>query len=112
MFPVCRWGLLIGKYPWAFMLAVVIVVGVCGSGMVFFTQESRQDKLWVPDGSQALQDKAWVETNFPSKTRFETMLLVADNVLEPKVIQAVSMANVCYIGCDWMNNLVVLCCGL
>ncbi len=55
----------------------------------YFYEENTLEKLWVPDDSRAYLDKAWTDKTFTEKLRQNLIIIVADNVLEPEVIQQV-----------------------
>lgn len=46
--------------------------------------------MWVPEESQALKDKVWVETRFPEKFHSSVFILQHDNVLTVQMLQKVS----------------------
>ena len=58
--------------------------------MFFFDEENDLAKLWVPDDARVLTDMAWVDDNFPEKSRLELVIVEAENVLEPSVLQEVT----------------------
>lgn len=51
-----RSGLWIGRNPWKSVAGSVLLVVVCCSGFARWTPENRQEKLWVPQDSQAQAD--------------------------------------------------------
>ena len=85
-----RYGKTVGSHPCVCIIASCLLVIVCASGLVNFQLEIRRDKLWVPPGSRILDDINRVEHYFPTRHRIETLLIEADNVLDPKVLKTVS----------------------
>ena len=84
-------GKTVGGSPWIIIFISLALCGVCLIGVLRFTKENREDKMWVPPDSTAQRHRAWVQKNFPAKMRVSSVLLVADNVLTPEV-----MKEVCY----------------
>ncbi|KAK2157172.1 hypothetical protein LSH36_196g03007 [Paralvinella palmiformis] len=75
-------GFAIGTKPWLVLLWCVAFTAAFIPGLIFFWQEEyAPDKLWVPDGSQALHDKQFVDEHFPLEQRFELMIPVGGNIL-------------------------------
>lgn len=64
-------------------------MGLCGLGLLRFTEVTDPDKLWVPDDADVLTQKAWIEENFPSTTRIGFLIGVSGNVLTPGGLGAV-----------------------
>ena len=54
-----RLGLKIGHRPFLYLFITILITGIFGSGMSQFSQraESRVEKLWIPQNSQALVDQ-------------------------------------------------------
>ena len=84
-----RLGLLVARHPLITILVSLLVCGLCGVGLSKFEQTTDDAKLWVPKSSRVLQEKAWVDANFPEKYRFTSIIVTAHNVLSPWVINAV-----------------------
>lgn len=80
-----RTGSFIGNRPWWLMLASIVVLVICLVGLTQFEEENRGEKLWVPGGTQAQEDKDFVEDNYLKFARFQQVLLSriprGDNVL-------------------------------
>ncbi|CAH1243988.1 NPC1 [Branchiostoma lanceolatum] len=103
-----RLGKLVAGHPWLTILLTLLLGGSLSAGMVKFYQESRQEKLWIPYGSQALVHQEWIDEKFPAKFRFEFVLIEADNVLVPSVLQAMlaldtSLKNVSTDATNWTS---------
>lgn len=58
-------------------------------GFLRFEQESRGEKLWVPQDSKAQDDKKWVEEMFPEESSQVNFILEKPNVLTAAVIKEV-----------------------
>ena len=89
--------------------ASVLLVIVCASGLANFRQETRGEKLWAPKQSQVIKDMSRVQYYFPTKHKIESLLVEANDVLDPKVLQTVSIEsdffnywNVCVV--TFMNG--------
>ena len=82
-------GVGIGKRPWVPILLAFVIVGGCGGGFYFFKEETAPENLWVPDNSQAADDKKWVDERFPGRLRFSNYIAVANNVLTPEFLKLV-----------------------
>ena len=89
-------GVGIGQRPWLPILLAFLIIGGCAGGLYFFDEETAPENLWVPDNSQAVEDKKWVDEHFPGVLRFNNYIAVADNVLTPEFLQAV--------GFMWFSN--------
>ena len=51
-------------------------------------------KLWQPQDTDFVRDTVWLRETFPSKTRFSSIIILAENVLEPEVVrQTYSLLN-------------------
>ena len=69
----------------------LVLCALCGIGLKTFSETSTQEKLWVPQSSRVINEKAWVDMTFPQETRYATFVTVdaERNVLTPKFINAV-----------------------
>lgn len=50
-------------------------------------EETDSLNLWQPTDSDYVKNIKWLQTNFPSKTRVSSILILSDNVLNPAVIK-------------------------
>lgn len=81
-------GCLVARYPWPFIAIDLLLCVALIPGVIFLKQESRTDKLWVPQGSQAQLDKKWVDEKFPNKIRFSNAIFENNNeVLTPEIMK-------------------------
>lgn len=85
----CRLGKLVGSKPWLVIIATLLISSLCLLGLLNFQREGRIEKMWVPERSQALQDKVWVEARFPEKFHSSLFIFYQDNVLDVQSIRKV-----------------------
>ena len=76
-----RLGKNVGGKPWLTIILSLILSVLCLLGLLNFQKEGRIEKMWVPERSQALKDKVWVEARFPEKFHSSVFILQHDNVL-------------------------------
>ena len=86
---VLRLGKRVGAKPWLTIILSLILSAVCLLGLLNFQKEGRIEKMWVPEESQALKDKVWVEARFPEKFHSSVFILQHDNVLTVEILQKV-----------------------
>ncbi|CAG0890354.1 unnamed protein product [Cyprideis torosa] len=73
------YGFMVASYPFIF-IAICIAIAVIFSVLVIGVREERNaEKLWATE--------AWLMEHFPNRYRFQFMMFVGDDVLQPKVIQ-------------------------
>ena len=82
-------GKSVGAKPWLTIILSVILSVLCLLGLFNFQKEGRVEKMWVPERSQALKDKVWVEARFPEKFHSSVFILQRANVLTVESIQKV-----------------------
>ncbi|KAL5022693.1 hypothetical protein ScPMuIL_001848 [Solemya velum] len=106
-----RIGKLIGLHPWITILLAVGVVGLFALGFLRFKESTDQYKLWVPDGADVLSQKEWVDTHFPAKRRFITVIMTNDDILKPESIRAMKdfYDKTINLSTPTGNNLSTLC---
>lgn len=73
-----RLGYFVSGNPWTVIIVMALIALVSLAGMLRFKTESRETKLWVPQGTKALKYKSYVDSRF-GRFRRETRLL-----FEPK----------------------------
>ncbi|XP_028413011.1 patched domain-containing protein 3-like [Dendronephthya gigantea] len=81
-----RLGKSVGSKPWITIIVSLILSAVCLLGLLNFQKEGRIEKMWVPEKSQALKDKVWVEERFPEKFHSSVLILKRPNVLTVKTL--------------------------
>ncbi|XP_034172296.1 patched domain-containing protein 3 isoform X1 [Osmia lignaria lignaria] len=79
-------GLRIARRPVKWLIGSAVIVLVSLSGLYFFHQEKNPVKLWVPQDSDFVHDTEWMIQQFGQGLRTESMILTADDVLEPEVL--------------------------
>ena len=72
-----RLGYQVAGHPWKTIACALLLVGLCMVGFINFQQESREEKLWVPQGTIALENKAWVEERYASGLRPERIIVTS-----------------------------------
>jgi len=85
------YGRLVAQYPVRVIVICVLVTGLCGLGLLRFRAENEGIKLWIPRNSDFRRNNDWLFQNFPRGLRFNTLILTADNILVPEVLQAMLM---------------------
>eukprot|EP00794_Sanderia_malayensis_P008208 gene8208-9088_t len=81
-------GRAIGRSPYITILIAIVVAALCGIGMLRFTQENRGEKLWSPQDSEALANKAVTGQRFPVASRINVVIFESSNVLTSQVLKA------------------------
>eukprot|EP00095_Tigriopus_kingsejongensis_P012251 snap_masked-scaffold472_size162276-processed-gene-0.4 protein:Tk12251 transcript:snap_masked-scaffold472_size162276-processed-gene-0.4-mRNA-1 annotation:"hypothetical protein DAPPUDRAFT_306990" len=81
------YGLKVSRWPLSFTLASLLVCSLCMLGLLNYSEEGNPYKLWIPQNSDFVRNTDWLWTNFPPDLRFHSVIIKADNVLEPSVIQ-------------------------
>lgn len=62
-------------------------------GFFRFRQEKNPIKLWVPEDSSYVHDTEWLINTFKIVHRPQIILMKADNVLSPEVLQELNIIN-------------------
>lgn len=73
-------GNFVGARPRLTILLSLAIALVFGFGFTQFTQESRPEELWVPQGTQAEKETEQFESYFPTTSRFNQIIVQAANV--------------------------------
>ena len=82
-----RHGKLVAGYPWIYILACIILTCSCSLGLLRFRWENNIVRLWNPTNSETGRNFAWLWKNHPPDLRRHTLILYAEDVLQPQVIQ-------------------------
>ncbi|XP_063708133.1 patched domain-containing protein 3-like [Culicoides brevitarsis] len=82
-----RIGKCVSSHPWQTIIGAWTVVALCSLGFLRFYNERDPLKLWVPKESQFLKDTEWIMNRFEEGTRVQAVLITADDVLKPEVLQ-------------------------
>ncbi|XP_041359344.1 protein patched homolog 1-like isoform X2 [Gigantopelta aegis] len=83
-----RVGLFVGTNPVITIIFCLTTCGLCGIGLKTLKETQEQEKLWVPQSSRIIPEKAWVDRQFPTKTRFVSVIATGDDVLTVPFINA------------------------
>lgn len=83
-------GLFVGTRPCTSLGLTLVFVLVCCGGFSQMHAESRGDKLWIPQGTQAQEDQKAFDSVFPALNRMEMVLLESkgSNILNKKSLTA------------------------
>ena len=63
-------GMLVGYRPYLTTLISVLITCGLGYGFFIIDSESRPEKQWVPSGAVALDQKDYVDAQWPGSQRF------------------------------------------
>jgi len=82
-------GMAIAEKPWRTIAIMTVVALIFGSGWSVAKEESRAEKLWIPQETEATTDRDWVEDYFTTETRINVLLCYdkGGNVLTPSGLQ-------------------------
>ncbi|KAL8580536.1 hypothetical protein ACOMHN_057979 [Nucella lapillus] len=82
-------GHFVGDYPVLTIILSLVICGLCGIGLKTFRETTGQEELWVPQTSRLINEKAWVDRVFPTKTRYVSVIMESESdVLTPDFLQA------------------------
>ena len=84
-----RYGLLVATHPIKFILACLAICGLSGLGLLNMTTENNNLMLFVPTTSDFYLNNIWLTENHPPELRFNSAMLVGDNILDPDVIRLI-----------------------
>eukprot|EP00210_Caulerpa_lentillifera_P009527 g9085.t1 len=88
-------GSRIGARPWLWILGAVVFTVLCSLGFFNFEREFRGEKLWNPSGTEAAEDKDYVDEYYRRPFRFAELIVLDPsnddiaNVLTPQVFDLV-----------------------
>ncbi|CAB3369749.1 Hypothetical predicted protein [Cloeon dipterum] len=83
-------GRLIGAHPVLVLVASVALCGVTSIGLMFWRQQLNDLELFLPEDSPIRRDAAWVDKWFSEEMIFESVIIIADNVLDQEVIRTMA----------------------
>ncbi|XP_059490880.1 patched domain-containing protein 3-like [Neocloeon triangulifer] len=83
-------GRLIGAHPVLVLAASVALCGLTSIGLMFWRQQLNDLELFLPEDSPIRRDAAWVDKWFSEEMVFESVIVVADNVLDQEVIRTIA----------------------
>lgn len=73
-------------YPRIVIFSVLALTGICSIGFLSFLQETRPEKLWIPQGTLSLDHQNWVAERFNDGFRVGEIIVKAKEDLEDKNI--------------------------
>ena len=82
-----RYGFRVGQYPWYFIFGCLVFSGLCGIGLINYTEENNAFRLWIPKDSSFVKNYEWLQKNFPPDARYDNLILSGEDVLQPQVLQ-------------------------
>ena len=71
-------GKIVGERPATSISCSLVFAVLCFLGLGSFTIEDRPDKLWIPQDTQAMDDRQKYEVYFPSFVRVEELLITCE----------------------------------
>ena len=74
------------RYPLVFILGAVAIAGAASSGFYFQWKETDNNKLWLPKDNEFVKNEGLMNKEFPSNRRVSSIIIEADNVLKPEII--------------------------
>ncbi|KAF4533134.1 hypothetical protein B566_EDAN007945 [Ephemera danica] len=83
-------GKMVGAHPLVMLFVSLLMVTATGLGMLFWREELNNLELFMPPASPVREDAAWVEQHFRDDLRYESIIVVADNVLSMDVLSAIA----------------------
>ncbi|XP_062601195.1 patched domain-containing protein 3-like, partial [Saccostrea cucullata] len=76
-------GTFLATHPWKTLLITSAIVGLFCIGNIKFGENEDNSVIWVPSDSDLMDHKKYVESVYPSTTRFFYLILVANDVMDP-----------------------------
>ena len=102
-----HWGRLVARRPWIVIIASLTMTILCSLSFINFDYPFRTDpnmklitlnfvsdpnKIWIPKGSDYLNNKKWLSKHFPQNKRLQTLIFKAEgdngNILSPDSLKA------------------------
>jgi len=101
-----KWGRFVARKPWLVITASLILTVVSSLSFINFDYPFRTDpdmklitlnfvsdpnKIWIPKGSEYLENKQWLSENFPQDKRVQTLIFKTTdpkgNILSPESLK-------------------------
>lgn len=89
-----RYGILVSKKPWTFIFLSLLLTSICSCGLLNFYQEKNPLKLWIPPDSDFKRDTDWFMSEFGEGYRIQTVMITANDVLQPHIMQQVCIISI------------------
>eukprot|EP00639_Heterosigma_akashiwo_P035506 CAMPEP_0194718476 /NCGR_PEP_ID=MMETSP0296-20130528/10039_1 /TAXON_ID=39354 /ORGANISM="Heterosigma akashiwo, Strain CCMP2393" /LENGTH=140 /DNA_ID=CAMNT_0039619785 /DNA_START=119 /DNA_END=538 /DNA_ORIENTATION=- len=86
-----KWGFFVGSRPKTTIGLAFLLFLVCCAGFAAWEEESRPEKLWVPNNTEAQEDFAKYQALFPAEARRSYVIVEAadgGSVLDTDVLLA------------------------
>jgi len=80
-------GSFTSRKPHIVIALSLILTAIGCAGLPFLQMENNAIKLWIPQESDFSLNYAWLWSNFPPEVRIHSIIIHADDVLTPEVIQ-------------------------
>lgn len=97
-----------GRRPLLTCVLSLLLAAACGSGLLSWRAGQSEVDLYMPVDSPVRLAAAFVDANFREDVRYESVIVEADNVLEPRVLHTVStLAAVHVTRWDFLRRYVV-----
>jgi predicted RND superfamily exporter protein len=88
--PHSRLGFRIASYPWTTICVTLIGFLLTILGFINFTFKGQYLDILIPPNFKFANDTKWFLDSFDEVVRHETIIIKADNVLLPSVLEKVS----------------------
>lgn len=80
----------VASHPKKAIFAAILICIITSLGNLRWYEELDEVELFLSQDSTIRKNSIWVRENFPDDIRFESMIIVADNIIRPDIFQAVS----------------------
>ena len=70
-----RYGFKVGQFPWWFAAGCLLFTGLCGIGLINYTEENNAFRLWIAKDSQFVKNYEFLVKNYPQDVRFNNVIL-------------------------------------
>ena len=79
-----------GQFPWWFLAGCLVFSGLCGIGLINYTEENNAFRLWISKDSQFVHNYEFLVKNYPQDIRFNNVILAGQtdgqNVLNTETL--------------------------
>ncbi|KAK7100014.1 patched domain-containing protein 3-like [Littorina saxatilis] len=93
---LCRYGHVVARYPWMFILIPSLIFGGLGFGVLKMETYTNSDEVNIPTDSQSLKDQATVERLFSDRTadNYDALELNENQIMGSIIFAARNNASV------------------
>lgn len=81
------YGFKVAQFPWYVSIFCVVFSGLCGLGLLNYTEENNAFRLWIPSDSAFVKNYEWLQENYPPDSRYNNIIVSGDNVLTPEFLK-------------------------